>query len=156
MLKAVIVGINEYPESPLQGCINDAQDVITYLTDSLGVSHSNILPLYDSRATKDATVNALRDMIATSSSGDHLLFHYSGHGAQIASQDVNEPDGLDEVLCPVDFDWGDPTTALTDNELAALLATVPSGVALTVVLDSCHSGDMKKDAKKRPRFLAPP
>ena len=159
MIKAVIVGINDYPSAPLQGCVNDADDVITYLTDVVGLSHDEILPLYDSRATKDAIVAALRDMIASSSPSDDLLFHYSGHGAQIASQDVNEPDGLDEVLCPVDFDWGKPGSAFTDKEFAAILATVPDGTALTAVLDACHSGDMaevRKDPTQRPRFMPQP
>jgi len=159
MTRAVIVGINTYakfPNSSLQGCINDAEDVISYLTDVRGYANSDIMPLFDSRATKDAIVTALRDMIASSNPGDHLLFHYSGHGAQIASQDINEPDGLDECLCPYDFDWAAPSTALTDNELADILATVPDGAAMTVVLDSCHSGDTAKDPARRPRFLPPP
>jgi metacaspase-1 len=156
MIKAVIVGINQYPQSPLQGCVNDAQDVIEHLTNVLGVSHACIVPLYDGRATKRAIVESLRDAIATSSHGDQLLFHYSGHGSQMATLDQNEPDGLEEILCPVDFDWSDPATALTDNELGAILATVPSGATLTVVLDSCHSGDMSRDNKVTPRFLPMP
>lgn len=162
MIKALLVGINEYPGSPLSGCVNDALDVLEYLTKTCGLRHEEILPLFDSRATKAAIVTALRDMIASSIPGDHLLFHYSGHGAQIASRDLNEPDGLDEVLCPVNFDWADPNTALTDNELGAILATVPEGTALTVVVDACHSGDISdvaKDIRKKkvtPRFLPPP
>src|SRR5262249_30309981 len=116
--------------------------------------------LYDERATKTAILRALRDMITSSSLGDHLLFHYSGHGAQIASSDLDEPDGLDECLCPVDFSWNDRSTAFTDNELGALLATVPAGTAMTVLLDSCHSGDMSKALadriKAEPRCLKPP
>jgi hypothetical protein len=158
MTKAVIVGINKYPPQypTLQGCVNDAQDVIAYLTAERGLDPSDIMPLYDSRATKSAIVTALKDMIAASSPGDHLLFHYSGHGSQIASQDVNEPDGLDECLCPYDFDFADRDTAFTDNEMGDIMASVPDGTALTIVLDSCHSGDMQKDAKLKPRFIPVP
>jgi len=164
MIKAVIVGINRYPSAPLQGCVNDALDVISHLETALGAESSNIVPLYDGRATKRAIVAALRNMIAAASPGDHLLFHYSGHGTRVAAVDPDEFDGLDETLCPVDFDWGDPSTALTDGEIGAILATVPVGSALTVVLDSCHSGDMLRDGNDDarrgevdvPRFLPPP
>jgi metacaspase-1 len=144
MIRAVVVGINAYPHSPLRGCVNDAQDIIKYLLEVAGCARREITPLYDSRATKSAILTALRQMIAASKPGDHLLFHYSGHGSQIASQDANEADGLDECLCPVDFDFADPRTALRDNELAAILASVPTGVVMTVLLDSCHSGDMER------------
>jgi hypothetical protein len=31
MYKAVVVGIDAYPSSPLMGCVDDANDVIDYL-----------------------------------------------------------------------------------------------------------------------------
>ena len=145
MLRAVIVGINDYPGAPLAGCINDAEDVIAYLSRR-GAPDENIVPIYDGRATKREIVAALEALIARSTSGDHLLFHYSGHGSQIPSSSADEADAFDECLCPVDFSWDAPATALRDKELAALLAAVPADVAMTVVLDSCHSGDMRRGA----------
>ena len=163
MIKAVVVGINvfkNFPDQTLAGCINDAEDVLAYLTERLGVTPSDITPLFDERATKAAVVQAVRDMIASSSPGDHLLLHFSGHGAQIASSDVAEPDGLDEVLCPTDFDFDDRSSALTDKEIAALIATLPASVAWTLVADACHSGDLVRDLSAKPpikpRFLRPP
>jgi metacaspase-1 len=29
--------------------------------------------------------------------------HYSGHGTQIPDDDGDEADGMDEALCPVDY-----------------------------------------------------
>src|SRR3954471_4829151 len=98
MTKAVVVGINSYHRLPLHGCVNDADDVIRYLMEVGGLAPADIHPLFDTRATKDAIVRALRDMIAGSRPGDHLLFHYSGHGTQVPSHDLDEPDGLDECL----------------------------------------------------------
>ena len=172
MIKAVVVGINvykNYPDQSLAGCINDAEDVLDFLSRR-GTGAANITPLYDARASKAAILQAVRDMIASSVAGDHLLLHYSGHGTQIASSDVNEPDALDEVLCPADFNFSDRNSALTDNEIAQLVATLPANVAWTLVVDACHSGDLlkefrdvrdAKDAKEgkgkdRPRFLRPP
>src|SRR5262245_46089463 len=124
MIKAVIVGINAYPTAPLAGCVNDARDVIDYLSQ-LGARAENVAAIYDGQATKAAIITALRDMVSASSPGDHLLFHYSGHGSQVKSADLHEPDGLDECLCPVNFSFQYPETAFRDNELATILASVP-------------------------------
>ncbi len=152
MIKALIVGINAYPTAPLRGCINDAMDVIGYLTRTQVFSSAEVLPLFDARATKGAIVQALQDLISASSPGDHLFFHFSGHGAQLPSR-LGE--GLDEVLCPFDFTWGDPSTALTVEELRAVLATVPAGRALTVVVDAGHASQPAPGAGT-PRCLVPP
>lgn len=158
MIRAVVVGINGYPTAPLSGCVNDAHDVIERIV-ALGAPPNQINALYDTLATKTAIMEALRDMISEAQDGDHLLFHYSGHGSQVPTTDVDEPDGFDECLCPVDFTFADTSTALRDNELAAVLASVPYNVAMTVVLDSCHSGDFRRvpgaPGKKR-AFPMPP
>jgi hypothetical protein len=142
MIRAVIVGINDYPSAPLSGCVNDADDVVSCIL-ALGASLGNIRKIYNEDATKASIRDALRDMIACAQDGDHLLFHYSGHGSQVVTQDPGEPDGFDECLCPYDFKFADPSTAFRDDELANLLSSVPRLVAMTVVLDSCHSGDFR-------------
>jgi metacaspase-1 len=161
MIKAVVVGINtykNYPDQTLAGCINDAEDVLQYLTDTRNVNPTDITPLYEDRATKSAILSALRDMISSASSGDHLLFHFSGHGTQTRAEGGVEPDGLDEVLCPHDFTFTDRLTALADDEVAELFESLPPRVAMTVVVDACHSGDIKRllAQKANPRFLRPP
>ncbi|MFN0249068.1 MAG: caspase domain-containing protein [Kofleriaceae bacterium] len=155
MLKAVIVGINDYAAAPLAGCINDAEDVIAYMTRR-GALDENIVPLYDGRATRTEIVAALEALVAHSTAGDHLLFHYSGHGSQIPSTSSEEADSFDECLCPLDFTWDDPSTAIRDKDLATILAKVPHDVAMTVVLDSCHSGDMRRDPISLSSLAAPP
>jgi hypothetical protein len=162
MNRALLVGINEYPtpHPKLKGCVNDVEDMADYLVQSMNYSYEAITPLYDGRATKKRITDELRSMIASSVRGDHLLFYFSGHGAQILSFDFNEPDGVDEVICPVDFDWGNlPSSALTDNELGSIISMVPAGVALTLIIDACHSGDLARglgDPSRAPRFLPPP
>lgn len=162
MIKAVVVGVNAYklyPDQNLAGCLNDAEDLVGYLTQKRGVATNDITVLLDQQATKSAIVTAIRDMIASSSAGDQLLLHFSGHGTQVASFDVNEPDVLDEVLCPHDFNFSDRSTALTDNEISALIGALPANVAWTLLVDACHSGDLTKDLSSsgtKARFLRPP
>ncbi|HKP98657.1 MAG TPA: caspase family protein [Fibrobacteria bacterium] len=158
MIKALLVGINSYPQSELNGCINDVRDVSEYLVTRREYRTDSIQLLLDKQATKNGLLDALRDMIGGSEPGDHLLFHFSGHGAQMESKDSGEADGLDEVLCPIDFDWDEPDSAIRDDELKDVLDRTPKGVRVTMVIDACHSGDMKRLMNKdvKPRRLLPP
>jgi hypothetical protein len=52
-----------------------------------------------------------------------------------------EVDGLDEVICPVDFDWSD-TYLIRDKQFHQLFSTMHPGVKFNWVSDSCHSGNL--------------
>src|SRR5439155_4966160 len=70
-----------------------------------------------------------------------VYIHYCGHGGRTPTRWPDlKPDGLDESLVP--YDIAKPTAQyLRDVELAHLLgAMVAKGLAVTLVLDSCHSG----------------
>jgi hypothetical protein len=57
-----------------------------------------------------------------------------------------EKDGLDEIICPYDFD-GTAATTLRDKEFAQLFAGIPKGVHFIWVSDSCHAEDLSRDPK---------
>jgi hypothetical protein len=77
--------------------------------------------------------------------GDQLLFHYSGHGAQVPTLNKQlEQDGLDEIICPYDFD-GSSATTFRDKEFAQLFAGIPKGVHFIWISDSCHAEDLSRD-----------
>ena len=134
MKKALIVGINAYPQYPLNGCVNDANDWNSTLTN-LGYTNTILL---DSMATKSNIMNGLSWLFENTASGDSLVFCYSGHGSKVVDTSGDESNGFDEVLCSVDFFNGN---YITDDELRALFSVkVKSGVTLDVFLDSCYSG----------------
>lgn len=146
MKKALLVGINIYPDprNELHGCINDVNDAADFLVTKRGFAMPDVRLLTDNRATKAAILERLQWLVAGSKAGDELYFHYSGHGAQLATRSKKgELDGLDEVICPYDFDWTDKT-ALRDKEFAKIFAAVPKGVQLIWVSDSCHSADLSR------------
>lgn len=136
--KALIVGINKYPSSPLQGCVNDARDMEAMIKTNFGFT--DVQMLLDEQATTSNMKAGLASLVAGARPGDVLLFHYSGHGSQIrdTADPDNEPDGLDEIICPIDLDWN--TKLITDDYLKWVFDQVPAGVNLTVILDSCNSG----------------
>lgn len=139
--RALLVGLNHYPnpENNLKGCVNDVLQVSQLLQTGFGFADvRQIRLLTDERATTAGIKDRLRWLLDGTTAGDVLVFHYSGHGAQVRDRHGDElDDGLDEIICPYDLDWDDP---FTDDDLHECLKGLRPGVNLTVVLDCCHSG----------------
>ena len=147
--KALLVGINAYPNANnnLRGCINDIVDMENFIASKNKVyQKDNIRTLTDSRATKKGILTALNWLLLGASAGDQILFQYSGHGAQIPSHNpAIEKDGLDEIICPYDFNGEDAAeTAISDKEFAKIFAKIPKGVHFVWISDSCHSEDLSR------------
>ncbi|MGZ8744239.1 MAG: caspase family protein [Nocardioides sp.] len=171
---ALCVGINEFKSLPrsswLSGCVNDAHDISKALR-RLGFTSRNIKVITDRDATKRKVMTALTAMVGKAKAGDHVVFTFSSHGTQVPTQagSTDEEDALDEAFACYDLkqggdDW-DRKTVIVDDELRELFETVPQGVLLEVLLDTCHSGTGLKDLDdiqqamlmgRRPRFLPPP
>ena len=141
--RALLVGIN-YPgtDHALRGCVNDVIKMNDVIVNHFGFTDpNNRRILTDASATTANMLERLHWLVDGAKAGDVLFFHYSGHGSQLANKDYatdKEPDGLDEILCPVDLNWRDKV--IRDDQLKAIFDKVPAGVNLTVVLDCCHSG----------------
>lgn len=145
MNRAFLVGINSYPGAPLRGCVNDVVDMANFLVEQCGFKKEEIRLLTDDRATTAGITERLNWLAKGLKKGDRVLFHYSGHGAQMATRNKKEEiDGLDEVICPVDFDWS-VAHAIRDKDFAKIFSTVPDGVEFIWVSDSCHSGDLSRE-----------
>ena len=157
-MKALLVGINKYPSSPLQGCVNDVTTMAELLVNNFGFSPDSIRLLVDERATTEAILERLRWLL---DDNDCIYFHYSGHGSQIASRnDFSEVDGLTECICPVDFNWS-KDKMICDDQFNQLFSRVKSNVKFTWVADCCHSGTLYRNFSSKakndiPRFLPPP
>jgi metacaspase-1 len=142
--KALLVGINDYApigasDIDLRGCVNDVKDM-AHTLNTLGVVQSepaSMRIITDARATKSNILSGIKWLIKGAKKGDNLIFYYSGHGSQVVDLDGDELDKKDETLCPHDFRT---SGMITDDELRKVLCTLPQGVKLSVILDSCHSG----------------
>lgn len=140
--KALLVGIN-YPGTShaLNGCVNDVTLMSEVLTKHFGFTAKNKRMLTDNSATTRNILNRLGWLVQDAKPGDVLYFHFSGHGSQMVDTKYDlddEPDGLDEIICPVDLNWRDKV--VKDDDLKRIFDRVPDGVNLTVMLDCCHSG----------------
>lgn len=158
--RALLIGINKYqiPGADLRGCVNDVRNVEAALIEWCGFAKGDITTLTDLDATKKAMETGIKRLMASGQKGDTLVLHYSGHGANVPDADGDEADERDEILCPTDLDWKDP---LTDDWLRKTFDRLKKGVALTVIMDCCHSGTntraiLPPDAPIKPRYLPNP
>jgi hypothetical protein len=153
--KALCIGINDYPGTgmDLKGCVNDAEDWAATLSQR-GFAAQKLI---DEQATKAAMVAGIRGLVEGAASGDSIVITYSGHGTYAPDENGDEPDGLDEGLCPYDIKQGQ---VLIDDEIHQLFAERAAGVRILLISDSCHSGTVIRAAAAdpdaegaRPRFM---
>ncbi|XP_048548091.1 metacaspase-1-like [Triticum urartu] len=88
--------------------------------------------------TKDNIRLAMRWLVEGCTSGDSLVFHFSGHGVQKLDNNGDEVDGYDEALCPQDFE--DRGVILDDEINETIVRPLGAGVKLHAIIDTCHSG----------------
>jgi formylglycine-generating enzyme required for sulfatase activity len=131
-LVALIIGNNNYPQSPLKNPENDAADLGRLLQTELRFDTEVILNA-DLRAI-DRAVQRFADRL---SAGDVGLFYYAGHGIQIAGENY---------LVPVDFDAKDEADvkyqAYAANRVRDKMRD--RGVRLSVlILDACRNNPFR-------------
>ncbi|KAJ7464442.1 caspase domain-containing protein [Mycena latifolia] len=181
---ALIVGIDKYEAAQefgtLRGAVNDARSFEKFLTDSrelggLQVHPSCIKFLDNERATRSAILSAFDShFLSNPNIPDDgtaaMIFFFAGHGSRVESPKNFLPvDGRVEVICPVDERTrgidGKQVAAIPDYVLAQQLRqlAIAKGNNITVILDSCHSGGMARDAgdararsPKQSSYLSPP
>ncbi|KAG1679245.1 hypothetical protein FOA52_009274 [Chlamydomonas sp. UWO 241] len=89
-------------------------------------------------STRRNITTAIQWLMCDLRPGTCLFFHFSGHGSQQRATGGDELDGMDETILPSDFK---SAGQILDNELnACLVAPLPPGVVMHVVIDACHSG----------------
>ena len=80
----------------------------------------------------------MRWLVEGCTSGDSLVFHFSGHGMQKLDNNGDEVDGYDEAICPLDFE--DRGVILDDEINETIIRPLGPGVKLHAIVDTCHSG----------------
>ena len=140
--RALLVGINYLgSQYKLNGCINDVNNMASFLQTQLSYETKNIVMLTDNTLVKPTRASILKgfdSLIKVLKSGDEAFFHYSGHGLQIPDYNRDEESGYDSAIAPIDFTR---SGFISDDLIRTnLIQKVPSGAKLYVILDACHSG----------------
>ena len=149
--KALVISINYYDSTcQLNGCINDGINICDILINKFNMKKEDILFLHDNPdnigsdtyPTADNIRKALRYIVM--SKPKKLWISYSGHGSSIRDYMGDEVDGMDEVLCPVDYankiGRSLQERFIFDDELSDILKRLPSDCQCFALFDCCHSG----------------
>lgn len=131
MKKALIVGINNYPNSPLHGCVNDANAIRTIL-EANGDGSPNFSVKMITSPSSIITRAKLREAIETLFSGesDMALLYFSGHGF------IKSTGGYLVTTDAAKYDEG------VSMDEVLNLANVSKAKNKIIILDCCHSGAM--------------
>jgi hypothetical protein len=140
---ALLVGIDRYrsPNIPeLRGCRNDVEAMRSLLIGSYGFHADEIHVLLDDKATYNGILNEFRQHLLRASSGDIVVFQYSGHGSREHSS--TSASGQGETIVP--HDSRDPKNLdITAEAMSSLFGELAKRTKnITAILDSCHSGRM--------------
>lgn len=143
--RAVVVGMLRSQFAGLCSGADVDADIAAEMMRERGLATTT---LRDRQCTRASALAAFEKSIAGAGPGSLLMLYWSGHGGQRADRNGDEEDGLDEYLCP----WDQP---LLDDDLAALCDTIPAGVRVFAMFDTCNSGTMARRALSRPRIVNP-
>lgn len=141
--KALLIGIDYFgSQHQLEGCINDVQNVASWLVsrgyssdprDMLFLTDERSGPYYPSGYNILAAMNWL-----ISEPGCSLFLHYSGHGGQVPDNQGTRVSGFNDTIVPVDFEVNGMIDSPTLHR--HLVSRLPQNCTLTVIFDCCHSG----------------
>ena len=143
---AVCVGVNKYDtdyvprDNWLKGCVADASNLWTNLTQRGEWTPGSATLLLDGAATKAAIRAAITNAAAAAAPGDVFVYTHSSHGYSWPDEETGAYT-VNTGLCAYDGDY-------EDFELAADLAKFPSGAKVVVFVDACHSGGLFKAKRK--------
>ncbi|OAY45115.1 hypothetical protein MANES_07G032500v8 [Manihot esculenta] len=143
--RELLIGVTyKNDDDKLTGTVNDVKNMRSLLIDYFSFHPQNILVLTEEETdptlipTKKNIEISLKWLVKDCRAGDSLVFYFSGHGSQEPDLNLDEHDGFDESICPVDY-----TTEgmITDNYInTTIVWPLPKGVTLHAIVDACHSG----------------
>ncbi|MEB3342122.1 caspase family protein [Okeania sp.] len=152
---ALLVGINEYENQPLRGCVNDIAMQYYLLNHRFGFNPKDIVILTNKKATRQGILEAFEEhLVKQAKPGDVVVFNYSGHGSYVIDSDpiikaFIDPKGLSGTLVPVDSSFPNPETGgVVDDIMGHTLFILTSALKtenFTGILDSCFAGMTTKE-----------
>ncbi len=130
MSKALVVGINSYPNNPLNCCINDATALASIIdTNGDGSPNFDVKTAIDVQQ-KGELMYLIKKLFEGTT--DTALFYFSGHGY------INELGGYIVTPDYTENDWG---ISMDDILKIANLSKIRNKI---IILDCCYSGAIGK------------
>lgn len=131
MRRALIVGIDDYPEAPLAGCVNDAHAIEALLArnqDGAVNFESKLLTSEQGVIDRATLLGEIERLFADEA--DVALLYFAGHGTE---------NDLGGYLVTADASRYNEGVSLSD---VLTLANNSRAHEAVIILDSCHSGHL--------------
>ncbi|MBK1986308.1 caspase family protein [Sphaerospermopsis aphanizomenoides BCCUSP55] len=136
---ALLIGINQYPQSPaLSGCLTDVELQRELLINRFGFASADILTLTEEQASREFIEAAFLDQLSKQAKAeDTVVFHFSGYGTRVKLATSLET--VENALIPVDENIQNKRLVnyLLEETLLLLLRSLPTD-RVTAVLDTSY------------------
>ena len=140
--KALVIGINyitdQFDNNDLNGCVNDMNNITSFLRDKCVFLTDDITTLCNSEASRENIENELTNLVVFShqNPGSEIWLSYSGHGSNMNS--YTEEDSKSEVICPSDYATNG---IITDSWIQTnFVQGLEKTTKVFVLMDCCNSG----------------
>ncbi|KAK2737836.1 hypothetical protein FQN57_007394 [Myotisia sp. PD_48] len=166
---AILIGINAYPEKPLEGSVEDVQRINQYLEETLTSvqiemltdarsDDSGVLDLMETKhiiwPTPQNVISALKRVITSAKTGDLVYIHYSGHGTRLPAGLPHSNESTGDLALVLLDKHGKECEFLQGISLAfRLKQMVNKGLVVTLVLDCCFSAAVYRREVSKVRCL---
>lgn len=136
---ALLVGINQYPDLALAGCLTDVELQQELLINRFGFQPEDIIILTNKEATKNNIKETFTShLIQQAKPGDVAIFHFSGYGSRIKFKEElgeNQVYKLKNFLVAVDSPIAPDTVGneLLEENLYSLLVSIPTENAIAIL-----------------------
>ena len=144
MKVALLFGCNYSTDkdAKLRGCINDVNNVSSYLRNKLNYDvrvYTDDVPGRDTTAAGIIRhIHSLaKDTWDLRKHITNVWIHFSGHGCQIRDSSGDEEDGLDECIVPTDYKR---SGVIKDDVIKNVLKSFHPNTNIMMFFDCCHSG----------------
>ena len=152
--RALLIGIGNYNTEATGWNKLSGNNDVDLLEGKLKANGFKVSTVKDNQATKHNIKKALSNLVSSTTSGDVVYLHFSGHGQLVEDMNGDEPDGLDQSFICYDAYFSPKFTVggspykgqnhLIDDELFPYLNQLKSKVGssgrIIVAFDSCYSG----------------
>ncbi len=148
--RALLIGIQNYDENPLDGPLNDVQGLHDVLTRQYHFHPNDIISITDTgsrQPTRANILSAIRNLVYNAKANDRILIYYAGHGTRysgsIYSRSPSMQEDVVEAICPIDRGSivnGEMVFDITDRDINGIISGISAEI--TFVLDCCHGGTM--------------
>lgn len=142
--KGILFGLNydDNDNARLKGCINDVQNLKSFLNEKYNISLECFTDDLDKINTSyNGIISKLYELAIDSyrKNLDYVFISYSGHGTSVTDYNNDENDYKDEALVPSDFMT---KGVIVDDILQSIISLFNPITKIVVLIDACHSGTM--------------